>query len=131
MKKRILPICLSFLFSIAFLAVGIYFTYCFVKEPVRNFAILAIPPAFISAADYAALGALLCANKLSRTIAICIFAIALVAALGPLIFLSLLMFPAFFSELGLELALQLFVPVIPCALPLVMIFTAKDGKPEI
>ena len=41
MKKRIFPICLSFLISAAFLAVGIYFTYCFVKEPVRNFAILA------------------------------------------------------------------------------------------
>lgn len=126
MKKRIFPICLSFLISAAFLAVGIYFTYCFVKHPARNFAILAIPPAFISAADYAALGALLCANKLSRTIAIYIFAIALVAALGPLIFLALLMFPFFFSELGLELALQLFVPVIPCVLPLVMIFTAKN-----
>ena len=126
MKKRIFPICLSFLFSIAFLAVGIYFTYCFVKHPARNFAILAILPAFISAADHAALGALLCANKLNRTRAIYIFAIALVAALGPLIFFSLLMFPSFFSELGLELALQLFVPVIPCALPLVMIFTAKD-----
>lgn len=126
MKKRIFPICLSFFFSIAFLAVGIYFSYCFVKHPARNFAILAILPAFISAADYAALGALLCANKLNRTRAIYIFAIALVAALGPLIFFSLLMFPSFFSELGLELALQLFVPVIPCALPLVMIFTAKD-----
>ena len=126
MKKRIFPICLSFLISAAFLAVGIYFTYCFVKEPVRNFAILAIPPAFISAADYAVLGALLCANKLNRTRAVYIFAIALVAALGPPIFLALLMFPFFFSELGLELALQLFVPVIPCVLPLVMIFTAKD-----
>ena len=107
MKKRIFPICLSFLISAAFLAVGIYFTYCFVKHPARNFAILAIPPAVISAAIY-------------------IFAIALVAALGPPIFLALLMFPFFFSELGLELALQLFVPVIPCVLPLVMIFKSKD-----
>lgn len=131
MKKRIFPICLSFLFSIAFLAVGIYFTYCFVKEPARNFAIIAIPPAFISAADYAVLGTLLCANKLSRTIAIYIFAIALVAAIGRPVFLGLLMFPYFFSELGLESALQLFVPVIPCVLPLVMIFKSKDGKPGI
>ena len=126
MKKRIFPICLSFLFSIAFLAVGIYFTYCFVKEPVRNFAMLWIPQSIVSAGIYAALGVLLCANKLNRTRAVYIFAIALVAALGPLIFLSLSMFPCFFSELGLELALQLFVPVIPCVLPLVMIFTAKD-----
>ena len=80
----------------------------------------------LSAGIYAALGALLCANKLNRTRAIYIFAIALVAALGPLIFLALLMFPFFFSELGLELALQLFVPVIPCVLPLVMIFKSKD-----
>ena len=126
MKKRIFPICLSFLISAAFLAVCIYYTYCFVKEPARNFAIIVILPAIISAADYAALGALLCSNKLNRTRAIYIFAIALVSALGPLIFLSLLMFPCFFSELGAELALQLFVPVIPCALPLVMIFTARD-----
>ena len=126
MKKRIFPICLSFLISAAFLAVGIYFTYCFVKHPARNFAILAILPAVISAGIYAALGALLCANKLNRTRAIYIFAIALVAALGPLIFLALLMFPFFFSELGLELALQLLVPVIPCVLPLVMIFKSKD-----
>ena len=126
MKKRIFPICLSFLISAAFLAVGIYFTYCFVKEPVRNFAILAILPALISAADYAALGALLCANKLSKTAAIYIFAVAFIAALGPLISFALLMFPYFFSELGLELALQLFVPVIPCVLPLIMIFKSKD-----
>ena len=38
----------------------------------------------------------------------------------------MIMFPCFFSELGLELALQLFVPVIPCVLPLVMIFKSKD-----
>ena len=126
MKKRIFPISLSFLISAAFLAVCIYFTYCFVEDPVRNFAILAILPAVISAGIYAVLGALLCANKLSRKRAIYIFAIALVAALGPLIFLALLMFPYFFSELGLELALQLFVPVIPCVLPLVMIFKSKD-----
>ena len=126
MKKRIFPICLSFLISAAFLAVGIYFTYCFVKEPVRNFAILAILPALISAADYAALGVLLCANKLSKTAAIYIFAVAFIAALGPLISFALLMFPYFFSELGLELALQLFVPVIPCVLPLIMIFKSKD-----
>lgn len=126
MKKRIFPICISFLISAAFLTVGIYSTYCFVKEPVRNFAILAILPALISAADYAALGVLLCANKLSKTAAIYIFAIALVAAMGRPVFLGLLMFPFFFSELGLELALQLFVPVIPCVLPLVMIFKSKD-----
>ena len=54
MKKRIFPICLSFLISAAFLAVGIYFTYCFVKHPARNFAILAILPAVISAGIYAA-----------------------------------------------------------------------------
>ena len=47
MKKRIFPICLSFLISAAFLAVGIYFTYCFVKHLARNFAILAYPQAFM------------------------------------------------------------------------------------
>ena len=93
---------------------------------MRNFAIIAILPAVISAGIYAVLGALLCANKFNRKRGVYIFAIALVAALGPLIFLALLLFPFFFSELGLELALQLFVPVIPCVLPLVMIFKSKD-----
>ncbi len=126
MKKRIFPICLSFLFSIAFLAVGIYFTYCFVKEPVRNFAMLWIPQSIVSAGIYAALGVLLCANKLNKITAVALFAVAFLAAVGPLAFIIFsfaffLLFP-----FGLETFLLFFAPIFPCALPLVMIFTAKD-----
>ena len=126
MKKRIFPISLSFLISAAFLAVCIYFTYCFVEDPVRNFAIIAILPAVISAGIYAVLGALLCANKLNKITAVALFAVAFLAAVGPLAFIIFsfaffLLFP-----FGLETFLLFFAPIFPCALPLVMIFTAKD-----
>lgn len=45
MKKRIFPICLSFLISAAYVASGIYFVSCVIKNPGPNYAMLWIPQA--------------------------------------------------------------------------------------
>ena len=66
MKKRIFPICLSFLISAAYVASGIYFVSCVIKNPGPNYAMLWIPQAVFSAADYAVLGVLLCRNKADK-----------------------------------------------------------------
>ena len=126
MKKRIFPICLSFLFSIAFLASGIYFLSCVIKDPGPNFAMLWIPQGIVSAGIYAALGALLCANKLNKITAVALFAVAFLAAVGPLAFIIFSFAFYFLFSFDLETFLLFFAPIFPCALPLVMIFTTKD-----
>lgn len=128
MKMKIFPICLSFLFAGIYFAGGVYFISCFIESPVRNFVILWIPQALISAGDYAALGILLCANKLDRTKACIIFTIAAFFAVGPLAILILTFWFLIFLPFGIETFLLFFAPILLCALPLVMIFTTKDDS---
>ena len=84
MKKRIFPICLSFLISAAYVASGIYFVSCVIKNPGPNYAMLWIPQAVFSAADYAVLGVLLCRNNADKIAVTVIAAIAFFFAIGPL-----------------------------------------------
>lgn len=120
MKKRIFPICLSFLISAAYVASGIYFVSCVIKNPGPNYAMLWIPQAVFSAADYAVLGVLLCWNKADKIAVTVIAAIAFFFAIGPLAFILMsfmffLMFPFSF-----EIFLLFFAPILLCAFPFVL-----------
>ena len=115
MKKRIFPICLSFLISAAYVASGIYFVSCVIKNPGSNYAMLWIPQA-----DYAVLGVLLCRNKADKIAVTVIAATAFFFAIGPLAFILMSFMFFIMFPFGVETFLLFFAPILLCAFPFVL-----------
>lgn len=116
MKNNITYIGLSFITSILFLTGFISVLPINITEQDRSLAIIFILPYFISFVSYGTLGLLQCIKKLNLSSLVAVISGLIVATGIPLLLavfnIELLLYP--------PMAAMILLPIIPCALPLVL-----------
>ena len=120
MKKRIFPICLSFLISAAYVASRHLLCIVRHKESRAELCNAVDTAGGFSAADYAVLGVLLCRNKADKIAVTVIAAIAFFFAIGPACVYTDVVYVFSYVSLSFEIFLLFFAPILLCAFPFVL-----------